>query len=233
MRFNGLRSTVSTVALLAATTVSHSVQAQTQTIATPLNVNAINLLSPISTLVNTPTINQNLSTAISVNNNATAAQQSQALIDNTITTDNGVVLSDGLGTRLNAIWRANNSSSGNGAFSNNLLTLFRQINAISQDDSGKAKNFLADGSANGTVFINNNNLAQGRTATSNTAATGVSLPAGGVFNVYEKSYSPIVNPNLTGDSRPSGGAEQHRQVQRLDFHGRADLEHRDRRRRER
>ena len=202
MRFYGLRSTVSTVALLAATTVSQSVQAQTQTIATPLNVNAINLLSPISTLVNTPTINQNLSTAISVNNNATAAQQSQALIDNTITTDNGVVLSDGLGTRLNAIWRANNSSSGNGAFSNNLLTLFRQINAISQDDSGKAKNFLADGSANGTVFINNNNLAQGRTATSNTAATGVSLPAGGVFNVYEKSYSPIVNPNLTGDSRP-------------------------------
>jgi uncharacterized protein with beta-barrel porin domain len=196
-----LYSTVSAVAIIAAS-MTQSAHAQTQTIATPLNANAINLLSPLSTLSNTPTISQNLTTAIAINNNATTAQQSQALIDNTITTDNGVVLSDGLGPRLNAIWRANNSSSGNGAFSTNLLTLFRQINAISQDDSGKAKNFLADGSANGTVFINSNNLALGRTATSNTPVTGVTLPAGGVFNIYDKSYAPIANPNKTGDSRP-------------------------------
>lgn len=200
-------STVSTVAILAATSLaatslSQSALAQTQTIATPLNVNAINLLGPFSTLSGTPTVGQNLSTAIAINNNSTAAQRNQALIDNTITTDNGVVLSDGLGTRLNAIWRANNSSSGNGAFSNNLLTLFRQINAISQDDSGKAKNFFADGSANGTVYVNNNNLALGRTATSNTPITNVSLPAGGVTNVYDKSYAPVANPNRTGDSRP-------------------------------
>jgi uncharacterized protein with beta-barrel porin domain len=176
--------------------------AQTQTIATPLNVNAINLLNPFSTLLGTPTLSQNLSTAISINNNSTTAQRAQALIDNTITTDNGVVLSDGLGTNLNAIWRANNATSGTGAFSPNLLTLFRQINAISQDDSGKAKNFFADGSANGTVYVNNSNLALGRTATSNTPINNVSLPAGGVFNVYDKSYAPIANPNRTGDSRP-------------------------------
>src|SRR5262249_36771041 len=136
--------------------------AQTQTIATPLNANVINLLNPFSTLLGTTTIQQNLTTAISINNNSTTAQRNQALIDNTSTTDNGVVLSEGLGTRLSTIWRANNSQASNGTtvtFSNNVLTLFRQINALSQDDSGKAKNWFADGSANGTVFINNANLS--------------------------------------------------------------------------
>ncbi len=202
MRSKGFKTTVSTVAILAATSLSQAAFAQTQTVATPLNVNAINLLSPFSTLLGTPTISQNLTTAISINNNATSAQRAQALIDNTITTDNGVVLSDGLGTNLNAIWRANNATSGSGAFSPNLLALFRQINAISQDDSGKAKNFFADGSANGSVFVSNSNLALGKTATSNTPITGVSLPPGGTYNVYDKAYAPIGAPNLTGDSRP-------------------------------
>ena len=137
-------------AVLAVATAAPSAFAQTQTIATPLNANVINILSPFSTLVGTPTISQNLSTAISINNNSTAAQRAQALIDNTITTDNAVVLSDGLGTSLNTIWRANNSQAANGTtttFSANVQALFRQINAISQDDSGKAKNYFADGSA--------------------------------------------------------------------------------------
>ena len=195
----------SVVAVLAATSSSHSANAQTQTVATPLNANAINLLMPFSTLLGTTTISQNLTTAISINNNATAAQRAQALIDNTITTDNGVVLSDGLGTKLNAIWRANNSQAANGTtttFSPNLLTLLRQMNAISQDDSGKAKNFFADGSANGTVFVSNANLALGKTATSNTPIVGISLPSNGVFDVYDKAYAPIVQPNRTGDARP-------------------------------
>ena len=88
-------------------------------------------------------------------------------------------------------------------FSTNLQQLFRQINAISQDDSGKSKNFLADGSANGSQFINNGNLALGKTATSNSPITNVSLPANGIFNVYDLAYNPpAATRNLTGDSRP-------------------------------
>ncbi|VIO78305.1 autotransporter domain-containing protein [Bradyrhizobium ivorense] len=196
---------LSSLAAVFVATSSHLALAQTQTIATPLNANAINVLMPLSTLLGTTTISQNLTNAVSINNNSTAAQRAQALIDNTITTDNGVVLSDGLGTKLGAIWNANNSQAANGTtttFSPNLLTLFRQINAISQDDSGKAKNFFADGSANGTVFVSNANLSLGKTATSNTPIVGISLPANGTFNVYDKSYAPIVQQNRTGNSRP-------------------------------
>jgi uncharacterized protein with beta-barrel porin domain len=192
-------------AVLAAASSVQSAHAQTQTIATPLNANAINLLNPFSTLLGTTALSQNLTNAISINNNSTAAQRAQALIDNTITTDNAVILSDGLGTKLNAIWKANNSQAANGTtstFSPNVQALFRQINAISQDDSGKAKNYFADGSANGTVYISNGNLALGKTATSNTPIIGIPLPPGGQFNVYDKAYAPVTNPNRTGNSRP-------------------------------
>jgi subtilase-type serine protease len=162
----------SVAVLIAAAASMNAAQAQTQTIATPPNVNAINLVLPF----------------------------------NTITTDNGVVLSDALGSKMSTIWNSVNSQASNGStttFSNNLLQLFRQINALSQDDSGKAKNYLADGSANGSVFVNNNNLSQGKTATSNTPVTNVSLPANGTFNVYDKAYNPsAATRNLTGNSRP-------------------------------
>ena len=191
--------------LLATTSLTQVAHAQTQTMATPLNVDAINLLNPFSTLSGSTVIQQNLTGAFSINNNSTAAQRQQALVDNTITTDNAVVLTDGLGSKLNTIWRGVNSQAPNGTtvtFSPNVQTLFRQINAISQDDSGKAKNFFADGSANGTVFISNANLALGKTATSNTPITNVTLAPGGVFNIYDKSYAPVTNPNRTGNSRP-------------------------------
>jgi hypothetical protein len=193
------------VIVAAAASVS-AARAQTQTIATPLNVEVINLLMPFSILLGTTTINQNLPTAIAINNNSTAAQRAQSIIDNTITTDNGVVLAGALGSKMSNIWNSVNSQAVNGTtvtFSNNLQQLFRQINAISQDDSGKSKNFFADGSANGSVFINNNNLALGKTATSNTPITNVTLPANGAFKVYDKAYNPpLATRNLTGDSRP-------------------------------
>jgi subtilase-type serine protease len=196
----------SVAVMIAAAASIGTAQAQTQTIATPPNVDAINLLKPFTTLLGTSTITQNFANAFSVNNNSTTAQRGQAIIDNTITTDNGVVLSDALGSKMSTIWNGVNSQAQNGTtvtFSNNLLQLFRQINAVSQDDSGKAKNYLADGSANGSVFVNNNNLALGKTATSNTPITNVSLPAGGTFNVYDKAYNPpAATRNLTGNSRP-------------------------------
>jgi hypothetical protein len=196
----------SVAVLIAAAASMNAAQAQTQTIATPPNVNAINLVLPFTTLLGSTTINQNFTTAVSINNNSTAFQRGQAIIDNTITTDNGVVLSDALGSKMSTIWNSVNSQASNGStttFSNNLLQLFRQINALSQDDSGKAKNYLADGSANGSVFVNNNNLSQGKTATSNTPITNVSLPANGTFNVYDKAYNPpAATRNRTGNSRP-------------------------------
>jgi hypothetical protein len=127
----------SVAVLIAAAASVGAAQAQTQTIATPPNVNAINLVNPFTTLLGSPTINQNFTTAISINNNSTAAQRAQSIIDNTITTDNGVVLSDALGSKMSAIWNGVNSQAANGTtttFSNNLLQLFRQINALSQDD---------------------------------------------------------------------------------------------------
>src|SRR6267378_8209803 len=105
-----------------------SAQAQTQTVATPLNADAINLLMPFSTLLGSTAINQNFSTAIGINNSSTAAQRGQAIIDNTITTDNGVVLADALGSKMNAIWQGVNSQTAAGAtttFSTNLQQLFR------------------------------------------------------------------------------------------------------------
>jgi hypothetical protein len=98
---NYLRSHLlqSVAVLIAAAASIGAAQAQTQTIATPLNVNAINLVMPFTTLSGTTTINQNFTNAISINNNSTAFQRGQAIIDNTITTDNGVVLSDALGSK--------------------------------------------------------------------------------------------------------------------------------------
>jgi hypothetical protein len=53
------------------------------------------------------------------------------------------------------------------------------------------------------VFVSNNNLALGKTATSNTPITNVSLPANGTFNVYDKAYNPpAATRNLTGNSPP-------------------------------
>jgi hypothetical protein len=169
----------SVLAIIAAT--GGSALAQTQTIATPLNIDAIKLLLQFSTL--TPhgaTLTNNFNAAIAINNNPasgltnTNAARAQALIDNSITTDNGVVISDALGSRMFTIWNGVNSQAANGAtvtFSQNLLNLFRQINAISQDDSGKTKNFFADGSANGSQFVNGN-LSLGKTPTSNTLVVG-------------------------------------------------------------
>jgi hypothetical protein len=201
-----LMHSASALAIIAAT-ASSSALAQTQTIATPLNVDAINLLMGFSTLpIAGMVLTNNFNTAISTNNSSNAAQRQQAIIDNTITTDNGVVLSDALGSKMSQIWNAVNSQAASGAtitFSNNVLQLFRQINAISQDDSGKAKNFFADGSANGSVFISNGNLAAGKTATSNAPINKITLPGNGHFNIYDLSYNPpAATRNLTGNSRP-------------------------------
>lgn len=80
-----LFSTVSTVAIVAAGVLPVSaLHAQTANV-TPSTVNILNLLSPFlalnSTTVGQTTLQQNLSTALSINNNATASQQQLAISD--------------------------------------------------------------------------------------------------------------------------------------------------------
>lgn len=160
------------------------------------NINGANLLNPFTTLGSTPAgiadLTSNLGTAISVNNGSSALQRQRALIDNTITSENGVVVSDGLGTSLNRIYSAVNSQAANGTTvtsSNNVRDLFRQVNGLSQSDSGFAKNFFANGSTNGFP--------------TNTPAVGITLPPGGRYNVYDTAYMPsAATANRTGDSRP-------------------------------
>jgi autotransporter-associated beta strand protein len=166
---------------------------------TVTNVEATNLLSGFSQLGNTPAgrtvLDQNLATAISINNNSSVAVRNQAISDNTTASlvgslSNGVNVADGLGPALLATYKTKNSVSQNFTFtavSANVSNLFSQLNTITTaSDSAFIKNFLANGTANGT-----------------TPATGVSLPAGGAFNVYDSAYNPLpANANTVGNSRP-------------------------------
>lgn len=147
--FSPVRRTFGPVSYAAMALVwSAAAQAQTQP-----NINAVNLLSPFNTLLSFPNVmTSTLNTAISINNSSTAAQRTQAVTDNLITTDNGQVLADGLGSALNkvvqtAITANNPLLSANG----NIVQAFRQGNGISQADSGFAKYWFANSTTDGTT----------------------------------------------------------------------------------
>jgi subtilase-type serine protease len=139
----------------------------------------------------------NLEATIATNNNAPDAQRAKAISDNTIpalvgSMTNGLLVADALGARMSAIFSANNSI--NAAtytattFSENFGKLFSQVNALIQEDSSFSKNYLANGSSDGTP---------------GTPVTGISLPDGGVYNVYDLAYHPLEeNKNSVGNSRP-------------------------------
>ena len=139
----------------------------------------------------------NLSTSITINNQASDAQRATAISDNTIAAligsmSNGLLVANALGPKMNDIFSAHNSI--NAAtysattFSKNFEALFTQVNALIQADSSFAKNYYANGSANGNPAL---------------PATGISLPVGGVYNVYDLAYQPLdENRNTVGNSRP-------------------------------
>lgn len=139
----------------------------------------------------------NLNTSISVNNHSSDAQRARAVSDNTIAAligsmSNGLLVANALGTKMYDVFSAHNSI--NAAtysattFSKNFEALFTQVNALIQADSSFAKNYYANGSANGNPAM---------------PATGISLPEGGVFNVYDLAYHPLdENRNTVGNSRP-------------------------------
>lgn len=149
------------------------------------NLNAEALLDPFKTLPGS-VLAPNLSTASTINQSATSAQKAQAIIDNTIETDRGSVLSDGLGSGLNGVYQSaiSNGSpllSSNAANLSNIVNYFRQGNGISQADSGFNKYYFANGTTNGT--------------------TPSTLPNPNP-NVYGQAYGAGTPPNIFGDPRP-------------------------------
>ena len=177
--------------------------AQAQTAA---NIASINLLKDFSLLPSTPAgqsvLTQNLTKAISINNNSSSVVRAQAVSDNTVaalvgTISNGRSVADGLGSNLVAVFATKNTLAQNyssTATSTAYSNLFNQINTlITASDSAVTKNYFATGNING--------VAAG--AANAQPAQGVSLPAGGVFNVYDVFYAPSASTaNKVGDSRP-------------------------------
>lgn len=162
---------------------------------------ATKLLTGFSQLNNTPAgqrvLRENLETSIAINNRATDAERARAVSDNTIAAlvgsmTNGMLIADALGTRMSAIFNAHNSLNAQTysatVFSDHFGELLSQVNALIQADSSFAKNFYANGSANGNPLM---------------PATGIQLPDGGVYNVYDLAYQPSEEDrNTVGNSRP-------------------------------
>lgn len=164
-------------------------------------IKATELISGFSQLNNSvegqTALTENLDTSIATNNNASAAQRARAVSDNTIAAligsmSNGLLVANALGPKMYDIFFAHNGI--NAAtytattFSPSFAALFSQVNALIQMDSSFAKNYYANGSANGNPAM---------------PATGLSLPEGGVYNVYDLAYQPTEeNRNTVGDSRP-------------------------------
>ncbi|WP_051916928.1 MULTISPECIES: autotransporter outer membrane beta-barrel domain-containing protein [unclassified Serratia (in: enterobacteria)] len=164
-------------------------------------IKATELISGFSQLNNSAkgqtALSENLNTSIAINNNASSAQRARAIADNTIAAligsmDNGLLVANALGPKMYEIFAAHNNINAAtykaSTFSPSFAALFSQVNALIQIDSSFAKNYFANGSINGNPALQ---------------ATGINLPAGGVYNVYDLAYQPTEeNRNTVGDSRP-------------------------------
>jgi autotransporter-associated beta strand protein len=181
-RFPGRLPAWAGAALLAGTALASPALAQSQA-----NANAAALLSPFVGLTAYPDVlTRNLAQAVAINNGATAAQRAQAIHDNTINTDNGNLLADGLGTSLYTIYM--NAIAANApllAADANLTQAFRQGNGITQADSGFNKYYMANGTTNGTTPVN----------------TAI-VPANPNPNVYGQAYGPGTPAGVHGNPRP-------------------------------
>jgi hypothetical protein len=101
-----------------------------------------------------------------------------------ITTDNGAVVADGLGTRLNQVYQnAITANSSLLAPNGNIVQFFRQVNGISQADSGFSKNFFANSTVDGTIRSSRVNPNS---------------------DIYDQAYNirPLRSLDTLGNSRP-------------------------------
>lgn len=181
------------LATLASSGVANAQQATT--------IDATELISGFSLLHNTEAgskaLDDNLATAISINNNASDARRERAVKDNTIaglagSLNNGLLVSNALGGRMADVYAAHNSIDATTynaeTFSPNLEQLFSQVHGFTLSDSSFAKNFFANGSVHGDPVEQ---------------ASGISLPEGGQYNVYDLAYQPgDATRNGVGNSRP-------------------------------
>ena len=147
------------------------------------NANANALLQPFSGLTAFPgVLTSNLNTAVGINNTSTPAQRAQAVVDNSITSDTGSVVADGLGVRLNNAYQSAIALNDPAlAATGNIIQAFRQANGISQADSGFNKYYFANGTTNGT--------------------TPSTIPNANP-NVFGQAYGPGTPAEKFGDPRP-------------------------------
>ncbi len=164
-------------------------------------IEATELISGFSQLNNSEAgrnvLAENLNTSIAINNHASDTQRARAVSDNTIAAligsmSNGLLVANALGPKMYDVFSAHNdinaATYSATTFSKNFAALFNQVNALIQADSSFAKNYYANGSANGNPAM---------------PAAGISLPTGGVYNVYDLAYLPTEeNRNTVGNSRP-------------------------------
>ena len=180
-----------TVAVCALFTAAGS-QAQNVT-----EIGATNLLQDFSLLMNTPegrrVLSQNLATAIATNNNATGAERAQALYDNTIaaligSTQNGMLVTDALGSKLKTAFEATNTLSPDyrsTTFSPAFQSMMSQATGLSMAAADVSKDFYARGAAHGHPV------------------SGIALPSGGQYSIYDLAYQPDpAHANASGNSRP-------------------------------
>lgn len=164
------------------------------------NIVSTNHIIGFSELLNTTAgqdvLTKNLSTSIATNNGSTLEERNQAIYDNTISAlvgsfSNAQLVTDALGQKLSDAFNSTNALHPDytaTTFSPVYADLVTQVNMLAQSNSSFAKNYLANGSVDG-------NPAH--------PASGISLPPGGQFNVYDKAYMPDpANANTVGNSRP-------------------------------
>ncbi|QEM84015.2 autotransporter outer membrane beta-barrel domain-containing protein [Halomonas binhaiensis] len=164
-------------------------------------IKATELIKGFSLLYNSEAgktvLEQNMETAIGINNNADPALRERGIKDNTIAAlvgsiSNGLLVSNALGSKMGGIYAANNSidaaSYSASTFSPQVEALFTQVNALILEESAFAKNFYANGSVHGDPAEQ---------------AEGIALPEGGQFNIYDLAYQPSeADKNDIGNSRP-------------------------------
>lgn len=201
------RADISSLALILAAGLAVS-PAAAQTVS---NLNALQMLVPFSTLLNTSagqatlTANYNVTGGINAGTSGQplltsfAQTQQQALKDATITSPNAYQLADGLGTKLGGAYQSLTSyTAPNGTavatatgISKTLTNFIVYAYSLSQADSGMGKYFFADGK-----------LTSGG-ATSATA-TGYMTAVGGTTDIFTKAYGTTgaYGTDMYGNSRP-------------------------------
>ena len=159
---------------------------------TAANREGAQLLSPLTVLYNSDAgkaaLQQNLAASIQVNNGANQARRDQAVSDNVSNTD-GRQFTNALGSTLDAAYQKAITASNPAVVSGGAVyTALSRFTGVSGADSAFLKFYLANGTTDGT-----------------TAATGINLPSGAQFNVYDKAYGVTTSgagQNPYGDSRP-------------------------------